>query len=72
MAWLFQPLLMLLARSTDDQLARQVEFLHAQNAMLRQRLMGHPRLMVSPTQRFLLKICITRGRLGAGRATRRT
>jgi hypothetical protein len=30
MAWLFQPLLMLLARSTDSQLAPQVEFLHAQ------------------------------------------
>ena len=44
MAWLFQPLLMLLARSTDSQLARQVEFLHAQNQMLRRRLTKRVRL----------------------------
>jgi hypothetical protein len=29
MPWLFQPLLMLLARSGDSQLAKQVELLHA-------------------------------------------
>ena len=44
MAWLFQPLLMLIARSTDSQLARQVEFLHAENQMLRRRITKRVRL----------------------------
>src|SRR3954469_15505039 len=44
MPWLFQPLLMLLARSTDSQLARQVEFLHAENQMLRRRVTKRVRL----------------------------
>jgi hypothetical protein len=35
---------MLLARSTDSQLARQVEFLHAENQMLRRRLAKRVRL----------------------------
>ena len=38
MAWLFQPLLQLIARSTDSEMARQLEFLKAENAMLRKRL----------------------------------
>ena len=33
--WPYQPLLMLLARSADSELARQVEFLHAENQVLR-------------------------------------
>src|SRR5215213_3217786 len=52
MAWLFQPLLMLLARSTDSQLARQVEFLHAENQMLRRRLQKRVRL--TPDEKRLL------------------
>jgi hypothetical protein len=44
MPWLFQPLLTLLARSADSQLARQVEFLHAENQMLRRRVTKRVRL----------------------------
>jgi putative transposase len=52
MAWLFQPFLMLLAKSTDSQLARQVEFLHAENQMLRRRLTKRVRL--TPDEKRLL------------------
>jgi hypothetical protein len=38
MTWLYHPLLLLIARSTDSQLAKQVEFLKAENQMLRRRL----------------------------------
>jgi len=38
MRWLFHPLLLLLANSSDSQLAKQVEYLKAENAMLRKRL----------------------------------
>src|SRR6266566_1910128 len=38
MRWLFHPLLLLLANSTEGELAKQVEFLKAENAMLRRRL----------------------------------
>ena len=38
MRWLYQPLLLLIARSCDSELARHVEFLHAQNRMLRRRV----------------------------------
>jgi putative transposase len=55
MAWLFQPLLMLLARSTDSQLARQVEFLHAENQMLRRRLPKCVRLSLDE-KRLLVKL----------------
>ena len=43
MRWLYQPLLLLIARSADTELARQVEFLQAQNRMLRRRV-RHVRL----------------------------
>ena len=38
MAWLFHPLMMLIARSSESDLAKQVEFLKAENQMLRRRL----------------------------------
>jgi len=38
MRWLFHPLLLLLANSSESQLAKQVEYLKAENAMLRKRL----------------------------------
>jgi putative transposase len=38
MKWLFQPLLLLVARSTESELAKQVEFLKAENQILRKRL----------------------------------
>ncbi|MEQ9379879.1 MAG: helix-turn-helix domain-containing protein [Pirellulales bacterium] len=46
MTQLFQPLLFLLARSTADQLQRQIEFLKAENELLRRRV---------PRQRIFLK-----------------
>ncbi|MGI9457585.1 MAG: hypothetical protein ACR2NU_13555 [Aeoliella sp.] len=46
MGRLFQPLLFLLARSTNDDLQKQVEFLKAENELLRQRV---------PKQRIFLK-----------------
>jgi putative transposase len=45
MRWLYHPLLVLIARSTDSELAKHVEFLKAENQMLRRRL---PK-MVRPT-----------------------
>ena len=38
MRWLYHPLLLLIARSTESELANQVEFLKAENRMLRRRL----------------------------------
>ncbi|MGH7179843.1 MAG: hypothetical protein ACREJC_20880 [Tepidisphaeraceae bacterium] len=38
MRWLFQPLLMLMAASGEQELAKQVEYLRAENAILRKRL----------------------------------
>src|SRR4051812_13421717 len=38
MAWLFAPLMMLIAKSSESELAKQVEFLRAENQMLRRRL----------------------------------
>src|SRR5262245_58953765 len=38
MRWLYHPLLTLIARSTNSELAKQVEFLKAENQMLRRRL----------------------------------
>jgi putative transposase len=38
MRWLYHPLLLLIARSTDSQMAAQLEFLKAENRMLRRQL----------------------------------
>ena len=38
MRWLYHPLLLLIARSTDSQMAAHLEFLKAENEMLRRRL----------------------------------
>ena len=38
MGWLVQPLLFFLARCTRNQLIRQIEFLKAENEMLRKRV----------------------------------
>ena len=40
MNWLFKPLLLLVARSTESELAKQVEYLKAENAILRKRIEG--------------------------------
>src|SRR5688500_16330024 len=65
MAWLFQPLLLLLACSTDSQLARHVEFLHAENQMLRRRLTKRLRLTLDE-KRVLVKL----GQAIGGKAVR--
>ena len=44
MKWLFAPLLMLIANSTQSELAKQLEFLKAENQMLRRRLPASLRL----------------------------
>ncbi len=44
MAWLFHPLLLLIANSTRSELAGQIEFLKAENAILRARLGRQVRL----------------------------
>jgi hypothetical protein len=38
MRWLYQPWLLLLASSTDSDLAKQVEYLRAENQILRAKL----------------------------------
>jgi hypothetical protein len=38
MAWLFHPLMLLIAKGSDSELAKQVGFLKAENRMLRRRL----------------------------------
>lgn len=49
MKWLFQPLLTLIANSTESALARQVEYLKAENAVLRSKLPR--RVRVTPREK---------------------
>jgi len=55
MRWLYQPLLLLLASSTDSDLAKQVEYLRAENQILRKRLGKRPYL-AEPEKRLLVKL----------------
>ena len=55
MVWLFQPLLNLISRSTDSELARQVEFLKAENTILRKRL-GRSAVLTSEEKSLLVKL----------------
>jgi putative transposase len=56
MARIFHPLLFMLAGSTEDQLIRQIEFLNAENEMLRKRV-PRKRIFREPDQRAkLLKL----------------
>ena len=50
MAWVVQPLLFFLARCTRNQLIRNIEFLKAENEILRKRLVRH-HIVVSPEDR---------------------
>jgi putative transposase len=55
MRWLYQPLLLLLANSTDSDLAKQVEYLKAENQILRKRLGKRPYLE-DGEKRLLVKL----------------
>jgi hypothetical protein len=50
---LFYPLLFLMAKCTRHQLIRQIEFLHAENQMLRAHLKAH-HVCLSPEERSRL------------------
>ncbi len=55
MRWLFQPLLLLVAKSTESELAKQVEYLKAENQMLRKHLPKRVRLS-SDEKKLLVKL----------------
>src|SRR5688572_1099291 len=55
MKWLFAPLLLMIARSTESELAKQVEFLKAENQMLRRRIPRQVRLN-HEERRLLVKL----------------
>jgi putative transposase len=52
MKWLFHPLLRLIARSADSELAKQVEYLKAENEILGKRI--HKRLFLREEEKRLL------------------
>ena len=56
MGQLFQPLLFLLARSTADDLQKQVEFLKAENEMLRKRIPKKRIFLQAEERATLLKL----------------
>jgi hypothetical protein len=51
--WLFHPLLLLIAKSTDSELARQVEYLKAENQILRKRVTKQLRLDEAEKRRLV-------------------
>jgi putative transposase len=53
MTRIFQPLLFMLAGSTEDQLIRQIEFLKAENEMLKKRV-PKQRIFLEPDERATL------------------
>ena len=56
MRWLYQQsLLLLLASSTDSDLAKQVEYLRAENRILRAKLGKRP-FLTEPEKRLLVKL----------------
>jgi putative transposase len=55
MRWLYQPLLLLLASSTDSELAKQVEYLRAGNQILQAKLGKRPYLS-EREKRLLVKL----------------
>lgn len=55
MRWLYEPLLLILASSTDSDLAKQVEYLRAENQILRTKLGKRPYL-AEPEKRLLVKL----------------
>jgi putative transposase len=55
MRWFYQPLLLLLASSTDSDLVKQVEYLKAENRILR-RLVGKRPYLDEPDKRLLVKL----------------
>ena len=52
MSWLYQPLLLLIARSVQSDLAHQIQYLKAENAILRKHLPRCPKLTTD--ERLLL------------------
>src|SRR5690349_18790641 len=61
MQWLFKPLLLLVAKSTESELAKQVEYLKAENAILGKRI--DKRLYLDPeVKRLLVKLGLAVGR----------
>ena len=64
MGRIFQPLLFMLARCTRNELIRHIEFLQAENEILRSRLKKH-HLQLRPAERArLLELCGELRKLG--------
>ena len=61
MNWLFQPLLLLVAKSTDSELAKQVEYLKAENAILRKQLTKRL-LLCTEEKRLIVKLGLAVGK----------